>query len=462
MRISFGANWDIDLPEISNFTGLGSEDMACTITQSGQLFLLQQSACTIKNMSSSLPWNSNTSVIFRGSQAAIRRFTNNSVRNESIVAFEDSIYLFDRADTVFVLDTAQLIWREFKSMIPALLFGPSSALYSTSRWILLIRTDGKVTVIDGFDPYTFHWLGTLQTIETNANAIKAIPIQSSVEGSDSLLLVPTRSSDTQSSTATEAAEQFWRLDVPNADPTQIAVTPILPSRQLIKRALNSTTPISAPVFVTLIAADLAMFYQGDLRSNGDGFYFFNTTTLNFINRPQWLVSNTATVSSRRRPENFLAIILGSVIGGVAFIVILILLSWYYLRRKRKQNQDRSIDHSRHHCIPEQCMCLPFLCGFNRQRTESASPVSALPDHSQAPYLLSPIQPSSPLHIFPQDQSSSSSSLEKPTAIKSKFKEHFDLGSIAEFESNSNLSTRLIESPTTPNEKTASRSQIVQQ
>ncbi|KAI8374982.1 hypothetical protein EDC96DRAFT_497506 [Choanephora cucurbitarum] len=459
IKVSFGDNWSMDLPGISNFTGLDREDMTCTITKSGQLFLLQQSACAIKNMSSSLPWDSSTNVVFRGSQSAIQRFaTNHSIQADSVVAFGDNVYLFDRDNTVFVLDTIQLIWREFKSLIPAPLFDSSSSLYSTSRWILLVRTDGQAISIDGFDPYTFHWLGTLWTIHANANTIKAIPIQPSIEGSDSLLLVPIRSSDTQSSTATEADEQFWRLDIPNVDLTQIIVTPIASNRQLIQRGLNSTSRLFAPTFVTLIATDLVMFYQDNSGSSDSRFQFLNTTTLSFVRQPQWLVTN-AVANPSSRSKNYLAVILGSVIGGVAFIVILILLSWYCLRRKRRQNQDRSIDQPRRCCTLSQ-LCFPFLCGSRRQ-SQHTEPAPS-PIHPQAPYLLSPIQPSSPLHIFPPDQTSSSSSLEKPTPIKSKFKEHFDLGSIAEFESNSNLSTRPLESPTTPNEKAASRSQTVQQ
>jgi hypothetical protein len=352
VSISFGNPWDIDPPKVLKQNNNTTARIACAITKSGKLVLLPLSNSNplqvIDNNISSLTWQSNQNITYQGSQNAINKFVTKSlpISNFAVVSFKD--YILIQAETTFILDTrfpTQWTWYELlaTSLAPPPLPSTShDSLFATSRWILHFRTStrfsstgnlvGYTTVINCFDPLSFIWLGEILTFNTTTNLIQATQIQSSIEGSDSLLLLPSWSIDTQELnliTNNHAETIFWKLDISTWIHTNVTLSPIL---------ISNNESVVLKGTVTRLYSDLVVFYKVNT------IQFFNTTNFNFTSQPQWLY--TSSDNSGTTSKNDLAIILGSIMGSILFIAILILFIYCWLK-KRKRSRDRSVHLPRH-------------------------------------------------------------------------------------------------------------------
>lgn len=353
VSITFQDPWNRDPPNISIRNSTSPRIITCAITRSGRLILLPSSqSIQVFDTPSTIisSWQPNQRITYAGSQNAIDRFTTtaNKSTNLGMVAFNDYVLIQDQ-NTTFILDarfSTQWTWYELGNTSSSTLNPP--LLAATSRWILYFRTEHRnttdyVTYVDCFDPYTFLWLGTAATINsTNTTFTHTIPLSSSVEGRDSLLLIGT-------------TNEFWRLDISTWVYNDVRMTAIPSTKEEPVR--NGT--------VTRVTTDLVVFYGGSIdQQSASNISFFNATSLAFLPQPQWLVVNetqmggNTTDSSHGNSNNNLPIILGSVMGGLLFIAIIALLVWCMLRRKRSQNGMRHQNHQQTH--ENLWACWPFL------------------------------------------------------------------------------------------------------
>lgn len=355
---------------------------ACTITRSGKVVLLQDTIQIIQSITPNLTVITATNMTFDGSRVATEKFVTGSTNltNFAMTSFNDFVLIQGGQDAnrtesqlTYILDLrypALGVWYELQAtpLAPPTSTSSNSVLYATSRWILHFRTemrrDQYVTFVDCFDPYTFLWLGTITSFNTTTNAIKAIPSTATTRESDSLLIIPSLSSSiatqegfNHSETPTNnQAEQtaFWRLDISKWLFNNITITPIIinntdssKSNQQKRDGMQNSSQSYKPVVggtVTLIAADLAVFYGGTAATTDqqENILFFNTTELKFLPRPVWLSSTVPTMQQEQTSNtdggNKLAVILGSVMGSILFIALCILFAWFCIRRKRSRER----------------------------------------------------------------------------------------------------------------------------
>lgn len=459
VSISFGNPWDVDVPKVSKQNNnTPTTAIACATTRSGRLVLVpfsnSNSLQVIDNVS--LAWQPNQNITYQGSQNAINKFITKSwpISHFILAAFND--YVLIQAETTFILDTrfpTQWTWYELlnTSLSPPPLPSTNSSLVATSRWILHFRTvtrsssTGYTTFVNCFDPLSFTWLGEILSFNTTTNLIQPSQIQSSAEGSDSLLLFPSwtpgtqdlNSSETAATTNNYADAIFWKLDISTWIHTNVTLTPIVIS-QHENDTLFEPVPGST---ITRLDKDLAVIYGG----SSNNIQFFNTTSFTFMPKPQWLFNETTPKSENSSTtHNDLAIILGSVMGSVIFIAILILFIYCCLKRKR--SRDTSIHLTRHiDTHKNKCLHWPLLIRQEKQKKvhkpgmlimhqlfhqtsnkkkliflEGQYVITKKYEPSNPPYILSPIPKTSPISLFPPEQSTS-----KAPPMKSKFVEHFD-------------------------------------
>lgn len=359
-----------------------NRDPACTITRSGKVVLIQDSIQIMQTITPNLTATTDTNMAFSGSRAAIAKFVNGStyLTNSAMTSFNDFVLIQGGQDAnrtksqlTYILDLrypALGVWYELQvtALAPPASTSSNTVLYATSRWILLFRTETRqdqyITFVDCFDPYTFLWLGTITSFKTTTNSIKAIPSAVKSKESDSLLIIPclsspiaTQDGHNSSETATKnQTEQttFWRLDVSKWLYNNTTITPIIinnidssKSSQQKRDGMQTSSQSYRPVFggtVTLIAADLAVFYGGTATTTDQqqSILFFNTTELKFQNPPVWLSITDPTMQQEQAPsadgDNKLAIILGSVMGSILFIGLCILFVWCCIKRKRSRER----------------------------------------------------------------------------------------------------------------------------
>lgn len=482
---------------------------ACIITRSGKVILVpneqQEGIQIIQNISPNLTVVTETNMTFDGSQAAIDKFITRStfLTNYTLTSFNNYVLIQGGQDinqtesqNTYILDLrypALGVWYELEitSFTPPPSSFSNSALYATSRWILHFRTEFRqdiyITFVDCFDPFTFLWLGTITSFNTTTNSIKAIPLSTSTVTSDSLIIIPSWSSPpsppsspsfaTQGFNHSETATNnhikqttFWKLDISKWIFNNITITPIIINNvnsktNQQKRDENQTSLFFNPILggtVTLIAADLAVFYGGTIAISSsaiattdqqESMLFFNTTSFKFLPQPSWLSNNNATIQQENTfiNNNQLAIILGSVMGSVLFIALLILFVWCCIKRKRSRD---GLRHEQQHQTKNSLLLsktskgtrLNYLHNNAINKFSHIKKSNCIESHnignppnmaeasSEQTYVLSPIQCLSPIDLFPNIAAAAVVKDEKdikpplPPPLTSRFIEHFDYNS----------------------------------
>ncbi|KAI8643882.1 hypothetical protein BD408DRAFT_442172 [Parasitella parasitica] len=464
-------------------------DPACIITRSGKVILvLQERPLQIVDaISPNLTVVAETNITFQGDQAAIDKFITQStfLTDYTFTSFNDYLLVQGGRDAnqtesqqTYILDLGHPafgIWHGLKTTpsTPPPSSVSNSVLYATSRWILHFRTQANhgqyVTFVDCFDPYAFLWLGTVASFNTTTQSIKAIAAATTTAESDSLIIVPSLSSTSpfatqsfhDSETATNTPTKkvtFWKLDVSKQIYNNITISPIIINNVNSKtRDANQTSNVFNPVLggtVTLVAADLAVFYGGATATDQqENLLFFNTTDFRFLPQPPWLTNNAAaTMQGNTSSSNSLAVILGSIMGSILFIALVALFIWCCIRRKR------SSDQLRHEQYPDKMKKRLFF-SVSRDAIDSESHNMA-ETSSNIPYVLSPIKCISPIDLFPASKQSTSPQIKPspPRLIKSRFIEHFDYNSIPLVRSdnteNNGLMDNVASSSSLPNLKAA--------
>jgi hypothetical protein len=387
LSISFGNPWNTNLPTILKHNITTKTKIACSITRSGKIILLQQQLPQQQQQPSLLQfidnsditsqsWHLSSDITYLGSQNAIDSFiTKPSISNFASTTFNDYVMIFGGEKTTnyngsskllqstFILDTrytTEWIWYELPIVSTTPPPTSNSTLYSTSRWILHFRTEPiknttlYTTFIDCFDPYGFQWFGTISSFDTSTNStIQIVPVVSSAIGSDSLLLWSLATQDETAATINqiEIGGELWKLDISTWIPSNFTLTKLNSSVSIHQSDISTSASTSntsvkgqPSVVVTLNNNDLALLYGGgdSQQQQQQQLQFFNTTSLAFLPQPHWLQqqqnnSTTAAEDSTTSAKiRNLPIILGSVIGGVLFIALIILFFWcfYYKNRKR--------------------------------------------------------------------------------------------------------------------------------
>ncbi|CAO3609696.1 unnamed protein product [Mucor fragilis] len=468
-----------------------NRDPACTITRSGKVVLIQDSIQIMQTITPNLTATTDTNMAFSGSRAAIAKFVNGStyLTNSAMTSFNDFVLIQGGQDAnrtksqlTYILDLrypALGVWYELQvtALAPPASTSSNTVLYATSRWILLFRTETRqdqyITFVDCFDPYTFLWLGTITSFKTTTNSIKAIPSAVKSKESDSLLIIPclsspiaTQDGHNSSETATKnQTEQttFWRLDVSKWLYNNTTITPIIinnidssKSSQQKRDGMQTSSQSYRPVFggtVTLIAADLAVFYGGTATTTDQqqSILFFNTTELKFQNPPVWLSITDPTMQQEQAPsadgDNKLAIILGSVMGSILFIGLCILFVWCCIKRKRSRERLG-------HAYGKKKGKSLFSSMSNKEVVDpgfSSTPNMAEASSKTQPYVLSPIKCLSPIDLFPAAATAKLSPIQEdqqqtkpPTKVPktSRFIEHFDYHSFPLVKHNHNNNSSL--------------------
>lgn len=330
----------------------------------------------------------------------------------------------------------------------------SPLLYPTSRWVLSFRNEPQIISIDCFDPYGFQWLGTIlnfnTTFYTSYNIQAVVPVVSSATtASDSLLIIV---AGTQSGTNNhaETATEFWKLDISTSVPSNFTLTKLNPiihqSDVVVFMTDLDEEGHSESVRVTPLDDEMTLFYGGAKQLQ-----FLNTSSLTFSPQPQWLTSaNNSTEEIKKdnaqpTSNRQLAIILGSVLGGLFFIFFVLLLFWC-CRRRKNQNKILLRPNNNNNNIKERKLPSPsnrknvLLLDKKPKRAEEETerPFQESPSISQ--FTLSPIVPLSPINLFPlpsDDLASVHSGTtgaipevidiqhQQPCLIKSRFQELFD-------------------------------------
>lgn len=355
LAIKFNHPWSNTIePQITrlniNITTSTTVD-ACSITSSGKVILLQQQQPLQVIDDINIPWKLNNNITYLGSQSAIDTFITKSVpisTQFAITTFNNYI-IFHNGNQTFSLDTRyDTLWTFYEvPHIPKISSqNHSPLLYPTSRWVLSLRNEPQIVSIDCFDPYGFQWLGTIlnfnTTFYTSYNIQAVVPVVSSATtASDSLLIIV---AGTQSGTNNhaETATEFWKLDISTSVPSNFTLTKLNPiihqSDVVVFMTDLDEEGHSESVRVTPLDDEMTLFYGGAKQLQ-----FLNTSSLTFSPQPQWLTSaNNSTEEIKKdnaqpTSNRQLAIILGSVLGGLFFICFVLLLFWC-CRRRKNQNK----------------------------------------------------------------------------------------------------------------------------
>ncbi|CAO3627343.1 unnamed protein product [Mucor hiemalis] len=461
LSLKFNQPWSNTIaPQISrlniNITTSAAVD-ACSITHSGKVILLQQQQPLQVIDDINIPWKLNNNITYLGSQSAIDTFITKSVpipTQFAITTFNDYI-IFHNGNQTFSLDTRyDTLWTFFE--VPHL---PNkspqnhiSLLYSTSRWVLSFRDEPQIISIDCFDPYSFQWLGTILNLNTTFYAsytIQAVvPVVSSATiASDSLLIIVAGAQSGTNNHA-ETSTEFWKLDISTSVPNNFTLTklnPIIHQSDVVVFTTDLDDGHSGSVVVTPLDDEMTLFYGGAKQLQ-----FLNTSSLTFLPQPQWLTSTNNTVDETKKdnsqptPDHRLAIILGSVLGGLFFICVVLILFWC-CRRRKNQNKILLRPNNNNNNIKEKKLPSPserkklLLLDKKPKRAVTEGPFQESPSISQ--FTLSPIVPLSPINLFPlpSDDLATSNSVtaatttedegitiqQQPRLIKSRFQELFD-------------------------------------
>lgn len=446
VSITLGNPWYNITPSVDiSIPNSISRDISCAITRSNNVVLLSDFQ-VYKNISLTQQIDSN--ITFGGSQVALDTFVTKKtpIHHVSSVVFRDFLLIQggisdqgNLSSTTFILDTRyqnQWTWYELSksSLAPPPASSIHASLVVTSRWVLYFRTEpvesSYKTFIDCFDPYTFLWLGTIHSINTSTNLIQAVSIKSSIEGSDSLLLVPAWSIDSKINTTAGTTNNslLWRLDISVWQSNNITTTAVS----------SNYTPVQGGA-IAKFNDDVIVFYGGisPITQQQHNISFFNTTNFVFTPKPQWLIMMT---QDNTRNDTLLPIILGSVIGGVLFIAILILFLSLCLRSKRMKEAAMRY---------EQTAEKRRFWTFDRKNAKTGvlrkvrtllfsclifclilyTHIGKLSIKSTLSYVLSPIRPTTPINIFPNTRNTENDVLvleenAKPALFKSRFMEVF--------------------------------------
>lgn len=321
LAISFHQSWDNTSPQIisHNLTTVG----ACSITRSGKVIFLpldqQQTLQVIDDIT--LPWILNSNITYLGSQNAIDLFIKRTIPLTRLVttAFNDFIMILglNNESSTFILDTRYLLytWHEISFSTNSPTPSSVSTLYATSRWILYFHIDLNTILIHCFDPLTFQWYGLISTLEINNSnnqtqlSIQVIP---TAVDPDSFFII-TRQED-----ETSATTNMWQSNTSTSTP-EITVLFLNP---IVQQSASSSG--SGSVMVTRIDDEMALFYGGK-----ENLEFLNTSNKAFIETPLWLA---IAGESTQDNNSHLGIILGTVLGGVVFIIVLVVL-FIWLRKR---------------------------------------------------------------------------------------------------------------------------------
>ncbi|KAG2201784.1 hypothetical protein INT47_002044 [Mucor saturninus] len=400
LAINFQQPWENTSPEITthNLTTVG----ACSITRSGRVILIpleqQQPLQVIDDIT--LSWNLNSNITYLGSQNAINLFIERTIPLTSafvIAAYNDFIVIFGgyNESSTFILDTRYppYIWDEvsLSPNTPIKTASSISTLYATSRWILHFQIDSNIIYIYCLDPLNLQWYGLISTFELDNDQTQSIQVVPTTEDLDSFLIVARQENETYISTT------LWQSNTSALLP-MITVT-------FVNSIVQQTGQRSGggSVLVTRIDDEMALLYGG--KANLE---FLNTTSKSFVATPEWLTEGSP------QEDNHLGIILGTVLGGVMFIIVLVVL---FIWLRKRSNVSLSPNNTKPKNIPSMS-----------QQEENLEPS---PSISQ--FTLSPIKRLSPISLFPlaNDHVSSENEDEGITVlpqqpkIKSRFKEHFD-------------------------------------
>jgi hypothetical protein len=328
-------NWNTETPTVqrspSNVTG----KVKCGTIKKAVLLLFNHTVQVLD-----ISTNNRLNMTHRGSQKAIDSFVTNKspIENAAIAGFGDYFLIYGgeqdnhTLQSTFILDTRISNVGEWYELTPtntsSFIGNPpppsaNTTLVATSRWILhfrLVKVNPVIhtVYVDLFDPLNFNWLGTpITAFNISTDAINAVPL-----GPDKVLITPAWSTPDSNDSATG----FWMLNVSTWTPTATAEWQNITYHPLFG---NSVTAIAN--------TDLVVFYGG----LDGGLQFFNTTSRAF-ETPAWDSQETGH-------RNLLAILLGSILGGVAFFILLILFVWFCCIRKRKLRKHefmaRSYDES---------------------------------------------------------------------------------------------------------------------
>ncbi|KAI8879087.1 hypothetical protein K501DRAFT_336339 [Backusella circina FSU 941] len=422
-------NWNTEAPIIQRLQSNVTGKVKCGVTKNAVLLLFDNyHTVQVLNISST-----NNSMTYQGSQKAIDSFVTNKtpIKNPAITAFGDYFLIYggEQDDhtllqSTFILDTRISnvgVWYELSppsnNSSSSFIGNPpppsaNTTLVATSRWILHFRVlkINPVTYtvyVDLFDPLNFNWLGTpITAFNTSTDAIHAIPLSP-----DTLLVTPTWNTF-DSSSSNDSMTGFWILNVSTWTPTATAEW---------QEISENYYTVSGSSVTAIQNTDLVVFYGG---INGS-LQFFNSTSKAF-EHPTWYSQET------ENGHHLLAILLGSILGGLLFFILLFLFVWFCcIRKKRLRKQEfmsRSYDesHAKEHMMPNES-----TSQFRRSNSVASR------------YLLSPIK--SVLPLFKDNEMESVEQVEQDQAVAtskihptSRFREHFDMSSLPDLKKSNHL------------------------
>ncbi|KAI7850149.1 hypothetical protein BDC45DRAFT_519101 [Circinella umbellata] len=293
----------------------------------------------------------------------------------------------------FILDarmTTPWVWFESPMTVntpPAPTLTSRGTMVATSRWILYFAITANSTTttttapnttpfdnIDNrpynvavycFDPIVLLWIGQIANFTSSAKQLEAASF-----GSDSVLIVPaaaSSSSNTLTTTATTMATtmtsapnsnsnssknsklgQQQRIVLPPQGLWRLDMSPDIAAGTI--HWINNAGPFRPLIggTMTRLTNDLILFYGG-IPFSHDSLRFWNTTSGLFIDpgwwrniqwnpRPTFRPTNNNEQQEEEEGLNILAIILGTVLGSLGFIILIITIYYFCCYRKRQRNK----------------------------------------------------------------------------------------------------------------------------
>ncbi|KAI8886537.1 hypothetical protein K501DRAFT_309476 [Backusella circina FSU 941] len=323
----------------------------------------------------------------------------NGLEHIALMSFNDEFIMLLSNDT-YIMDTRSTdVWSQVPTINADSAPSPIITSISTSRWILHFRSGPTTTTtpqtpnpssptlaphnidIYLFDPIQLQWLGKVAQLVDAPN--DAISIISSGLTMDSLVVY---ANDKKGTT------RFWRLYVSSTTPS-IEINDAW-------NAQISLPPSSSSITTSTNDNNTVMIYNNNLP------VFFNTASYTLLPQPSWLQTNkrdkTPPIAAPGSPvenRNILGILLGSVLGGAAFLGILLCMLYLFKRRRAKKADD---DDEKNKCDFES---RPYEEYTKDRQMSSTSPIS---ETTASQILLA---------------------TPKTQAFTSRFKEHFDIASL---------------------------------
>ncbi|KAI8976459.1 hypothetical protein BDB01DRAFT_802930 [Pilobolus umbonatus] len=373
----------------------------------------------------SLSWDNNITI--RGDATAIKIFKNTThpLNHYAITLFNDLLFIFggERDNKIsrltYMLDLRIPTLWTWLPLPPTPETPPASiytSLHSTSRWILHFRLQSYTNStsyvhIDCFDPQTYRWKGVVSSfIYSNLSSPSAPDLiqpttLTSTSLHDHVLLIPAYRDipypDTNASHFT-----FWKVSISKTSTD--TTTTELTSQQL--NAYRSFRPVSGGS-VTSVTPELTVLYGGMVNTLVPGtIHFMNASNGHFLDPPAWLslpnnTDDNTPASVTASSTNLVPIIVGSVLGGLLFLVLVTIVIYFLIKRKKRKQSS----------------------GYDSQPTREIN-------HEDPHQFLSAIRSFTPIDMFgpivaPNDTIADTEH-KKPQLI-SRFKEHFDIHGFAQ-------------------------------